>query len=163
MQVGIEFPDYLLHCGAMIPYHLSPPLGVQHCSYSRCMSIKICHNNTPLYYDPAITEIEIVTVAGLISPKMCSIVDKILVLFIGGATGLPDRSSRVFPLPVVSSVSTSSITTFGSDSGSWASCNGTWVRWDRGCAKKEATSLALVRTIVLHETFLLTLCSHIPV
>ena len=41
VQVGIKLLNYLLHCGAVIPYYLSPSLGIQHCPYSQCASIKI--------------------------------------------------------------------------------------------------------------------------
>jgi hypothetical protein len=109
VDVHVELPNYLLHCRAVILYHIHPTLGIQHCLYPWHTLVKLLYDGPPLDNDPMLVIVTEVTALDLIPPKMGVVIYKLGILLVYGGAGLSLATS---------SLSTSSITTSGLDLGS---------------------------------------------
>jgi hypothetical protein len=82
----------------VILYHVSPPLGIQHCPYPQCTLIELLYGGFPLDVDPALMVVTEVSVLDLTPPKMGAVIYQLGILLISGGIGLSNRLTRDWPV-----------------------------------------------------------------
>jgi hypothetical protein len=98
VEVRVELSHYGFHCRAVILYHVSPPLSIQHYPYPRCTFIELLYHGSPLHDDPTPVIVVEVLAPDLIPLETGVVIYQLSILLICGGIGLSDQHTRDWPI-----------------------------------------------------------------
>jgi hypothetical protein len=98
VEARVELPQNGLHRRAVILYHVSPPLGIQHCPYPRCALIELLYGGSPLDDDPTPMVVAEVSTPNLIPLETVVVIYQLGILLVCGSTSLSDRLTKDWPI-----------------------------------------------------------------